>query len=175
MNNTNNYFDIYGKNGWCPFDINYLNNKGRYDDGMYVSEPQVVTRIDFNDNKMSFRTDPSGITPVERLVIDSSGSVGIGKSDLISNYEPSYELDVNGSIDCQELYLNGTLLNPAETHNLTSVIITNSNIANNINISKIETNDLSINTCLTIMQTLDISSNVNVNGTLIGNAIYKYI
>ena len=172
--NTNNYFDIYGKNGWCPFDINYLNNTGRYDDGMYVSEPQVVTRIDFNDNKMSFRTDPSGITPVERLVIDSSGSVGIGKSDLISNYEPSYELDVNGAIDCQELYLNGTLLNPAETHNLTSVIITNSNIANNINISKIETNDLSINTCLTIMQTLDISSNVNVNGTLIGNAIYKY-
>ena len=164
-------FDIYGKNGWTPFTINYLNNTGKYDDG-YFSYEQNVTRIDFSNNKMSFRTDPSGITPVERVVINSTGYVGIGKSDLISNYEPSYELDVNGAIDCQELYLDGTLLNPAETHNLTNVTITNSN-AYNINISKIETNDLYINTCLTIMQTLDISSNVNVNGTLIGNAIYK--
>ena len=54
----------------------------------------------------------------------------------ITDYEPSYELDVNGAIDCQELYINDTLLNPAETHNLTSVTITNSN-SYNINVSKI--------------------------------------
>ena len=167
-------FDIYGKNGWTPFTINYLNNTGTYDNGANYNIEQNVTRIDFNDNKMSFRTDPSGITPVERLVIDNTtGYVGIGKSDLITDYEPSNELDVNGAIDCQELYLNGTTrLNPAETYNLTSVTITNSN-AYNINVSKIETKNLTINNFLTIKQTLDIYNNVNVNGTLIGNAIYK--
>jgi hypothetical protein len=169
--NSDDNFDIYGKNGWTPFTINYLNNTGTYDDG-YNSYEQNVTRIDFNNNKMSFRTDPSGITPVERVVINQSGYIGIGKSDLITDYEPSYELDVNGAIDCQELYINDTLLNPAETHNLTSVTITNSN-SYNINVSKIETNNLSINNCLTIIHTLDISNNVNVNGTLFGNAMYK--
>ena len=171
-NTNDDVFDIYSKHGWCPFDVNYLDNTSKADNNS-ISIIQNVTRIDFNNNKMSFRTDPSGITPVERLVINSSGNVGIGKSDIISNYDPSVKLDVNGSIHCLELYLNGTLLNPAPIYNLSGTITITNTGNRNINVSKIETNNLTINNCLTIKQTLDIYNNVNVNGTLIGNAMYK--
>ena len=167
-------YSAYTLQGFCDFNPYYIDNVGKEVDSnnnVYIYNP---TRIDFSNNKISFCINSLNGDVVEKFVINSDGKVGIGKGDIIYDYEPTYQLDVNGSIDCQEFYLNGTLLNPAETHNLTSVTITNSNISYNINISKIETNNLTINNCLTIMQTLDISNYLDINGTFIGNAIYKY-
>ena len=167
-------YSAYTLQGFCDFNPYYIDNVGKEVDSnnnVYIYNP---TRIDFSNNKICFCINSLNGDVVEKFVINSDGKVGIGKGDIIYDYEPTYQLDVNGSIDCQEFYLNGTLLNPAETHNLTSVTITNSNISYNINISKIETNNLTINNCLTIMQTLDISNYLYINGTFIGNAIYKY-
>ena len=178
-NTNSDVFDVYSNDGWCKINDNYLNNMGKIDDGIASSYERNVTRIDFSNNKISFKTDPYGTTdiygttPTDKFVIHSTGNVDIGKSDIISDYDPTYTLEVNGAIDCEKIYLNGTLLEPADTHYLSGTTTISNNDYYNINISRIDTSGLTINNCLTIGQTLDISNNLNVNGTVLCNAIYN--